>query len=64
MLLYVTCSVFKVENEEQVSAFMACHVEAKLADMPAAWGRGQIGRQVLPGDDGMDGFYFALLMKQ
>ena len=64
MLLYVTCSVFKVENEEQVAAFMACHVEAKLAEMPASWGRGRTGRQVLPGDDGMDGFYFALLMKQ
>jgi len=64
MLLYVTCSVFKAENEEQVSAFMARHSEASLAEMPANWGIGQIGRQILSGDDNMDGFYFALLDKK
>jgi len=63
MLLYVTCSVFKSENEEQIRAFSERHADAILADMPATWGRGKTGRQVLPGDDGMDGFYFALLRK-
>ena len=63
MLLYVTCSVFKAENEEQISAFIARHADASLADMPVTWGQGQTGRQILPGDDDMDGFYFALVIK-
>jgi len=64
MLLYVTCSVFKAENQEQVAAFLQHHEDAELAEMSVPWGRGKTGRQILPGDDAMDGFYFALLRKR
>jgi 16S rRNA (cytosine967-C5)-methyltransferase len=64
MLLYVTCSVFRVENQDQVTAFLQRWPDAGLAEMPVDWGRGKIGRQILPGDENMDGFYFALLMKR
>lgn len=63
-MLYATCSIFKVENEQQVSAFLQRHEDASLEEIQTEWGRGTIGRQILPGDDGMDGFYFAVLNKQ
>ena len=64
MLLYVTCSIFKVENEQQVLAFLQRHEDAQLDEMEVSWGRGKIGRQLLPGDDDMDGFYFARIKKR
>jgi len=64
MLLYVTCSVFKAENEDQVTALLQRQDDAELAEMSVPWGRGQTGRQILPGDEKMDGFYFALLKKR
>ncbi|HEY5734005.1 MAG TPA: 16S rRNA (cytosine(967)-C(5))-methyltransferase RsmB, partial [Gammaproteobacteria bacterium] len=63
-LLYVTCSVFKTENQEQVTAFLGRHEDASLEPMHVKWGRGKIGRQLLPGDDDMDGFYFAPIRKK
>ena len=64
ILLYVTCSVFKTENQEQVTAFLGRHEDASLEPMHVKWGRGKIGRQLLPGDDDMDGFYFAPIRKK
>ena len=64
MLVYVTCSVFKAENQHQVARFMADRDDVELVEMQVDWGRGNIGRQVLPGEDGMDGFYFAQLLKR
>lgn len=63
MMLYVTCSIFKTENERQVSWFLGEHKDAELCDMSVDWGRGRIGRQILPGEQEMDGFYFALIKK-
>ena len=63
MLLYVTCSIFKIENEEQVRAFLDRHDDATLLAIEAAWGRGPVGKQLLPGDYDMDGFYFAPVVK-
>ena len=64
MLLYVTCSIFKMENEQQVIAFLERHDDAQLDAMKVTWGRGKIGRQLLPGEEDMDGFYFARIKKQ
>jgi 16S rRNA (cytosine967-C5)-methyltransferase len=63
ILLYVTCSVFKDENENQISAFLQRHASAKLLPFEHGWGHGEIGRQLLTGEDDMDGFYFARLVK-
>lgn len=63
-LLYATCSVLPQENSHVVRGFLARHPEARHVPIPAAWGRPvAVGRQILPGEDEMDGFYYALLHK-
>jgi 16S rRNA (cytosine967-C5)-methyltransferase len=64
-LLYVTCSVLRRENEEQIGAFLTAHADALEMALDVPWGRPcRYGRQILPGDDGMDGFYYAALSKR
>ncbi|MEC4749502.1 16S rRNA (cytosine(967)-C(5))-methyltransferase RsmB [Methylomicrobium sp. Wu6] len=63
-LLYATCSVLQEENEQQVLSFLAGRPDASELPIAAAWGvAGAVGRQILAGDAGMDGFYYALLRK-
>ena len=65
VLLYATCSVFPEENEEPLTRFLAVHAEAQLVPLDAPWGRARTaGRQILPGDDGMDGFFYALVRRR
>ena len=58
-LLYVTCSVFKEENQEQMQAFLTRHPDAASLplDLPLT-----TNGQILP-DDIHDGFYYALVQK-
>lgn len=64
MLLYCTCSVLKVENSGQLANFLARHVDAEEVTITAAWGHGCThGRQIFPGENQMDGFYFACVRK-
>jgi 16S rRNA (cytosine967-C5)-methyltransferase len=64
MLLYATCSLLPRENAEQVRAFLASHPDAAEVPLPGGWGRpGSPGRQILAGEQDMDGFYFARLTK-
>ncbi len=64
MLLYCTCSVLSDENSRQIGSFLGSRTDATELPINAAWGRECAhGRQVLPGDDDMDGFYFACLRK-
>ena len=64
-MLYSTCSIFKEENESQVSAFLERHVEAREISLEGVqWGTARPhGRQILPGSDNMDGFYYALFTR-
>ncbi|WP_201501691.1 transcription antitermination factor NusB [Psychrobacter cibarius] len=66
-LLYVTCSILKQENVEQMQDFMTHYnnVEAIEFSDDCKWGIKQaIGRQCLPIDSKSgDGFYYALLHK-
>lgn len=65
LLLYATCSVLPQENTAQIARFLAQHPDARARAMDAPWGRSVgPGRQILPGADGMDGFFYALLEKQ
>jgi 16S rRNA (cytosine967-C5)-methyltransferase len=60
-LLYATCSLLAEENERQMQDFVARHADA--ATEPPGSGGMLIGRQILPGEEGMDGFYYASLCK-
>lgn len=64
-LLYVTCSILKAENEQQIQAFLDTQKNASEVKLQADWGMAQaVGRQCLPVDaHGGDGFYYALLHK-
>jgi 16S rRNA (cytosine967-C5)-methyltransferase len=63
-LLYITCSVFKAENDEQITAFINKHNDANSIPIQASWGKAtKYGRQILPGENAMDGFYYAQLQK-
>ncbi len=63
-MLYATCSVLQDENARQVDAFLARQPDARAAPLDARFGRvSGAGRQRLPGEQGMDGFFYALLAK-
>jgi 16S rRNA (cytosine967-C5)-methyltransferase len=63
-LLYVTCSFLPAENEQQLRWFLVEQPDARELPLAAPWGEAQrIGRQIAPGEAGMDGFYYALLEK-
>ncbi len=64
MLLYSTCSVLFDENSGQVARFLEQHADAAEVPINTAWGQSCAhGRQIFPGNDEMDGFYFACLQK-
>jgi len=63
-LLYATCSVLRAENEAVLAGFLADHDDARALPLPGHCGHAAgVGRQNLPGEGGMDGFYYALLEK-
>ncbi len=65
LMVYTTCSAFKQENEQQIEAFLQRHPDAGEVrpDRPPAQPR-PFGFQRLPGDDVMDGFYYACLRRR
>ncbi|MDH5391956.1 MAG: 16S rRNA (cytosine(967)-C(5))-methyltransferase RsmB [Gammaproteobacteria bacterium] len=64
LMLYATCSVFRAENEQQMQQFLARTNDAEEIKIEAGWGCEQkVGRQILTGEQQMDGFYYALIKK-
>lgn len=64
LLVYATCSVLPEENEEQIARFLEStpDCECKTPELP--WGRPTgHGLQILPGSNGMDGFFYGVLRK-
>lgn len=65
-LLYATCSVFRIEGDARIAAFVACHPDAQPLSSP-----GHILPAGVPGlasdvdnrPGGHDGFFYALLRK-
>lgn len=53
LLMYATCTISRKENEEQARRFLSRHAEFSLEDE----------RQFLPTSDGIDGFYYARMMR-
>jgi 16S rRNA (cytosine967-C5)-methyltransferase len=69
-LLYATCSILRRENDAQVAAFLARTPDASLQPLDDRFGHGVPvegssghARQRLPGEDGMDGFFYARLSR-
>ena len=68
-LLYVTCSVLRQENEAQIAKLIATQkdvIELDLIEEGSSkpWGVAcKHGRQLLPGENDTDGFYFCCLSK-
>ncbi len=69
-LVYATCTVTRSENRDVVAAFLAGTADASIVpaeNWPGWPGFGEadgFGRQILPGEAGADGFYYAALIKQ
>ncbi len=63
-LLYITCSILKAENEQQMVEFFANHPDAKESKIEADWGVEQIhGRQLFPKVGYGDGFFYCRIQK-
>jgi 16S rRNA (cytosine967-C5)-methyltransferase len=64
-LLYATCSVLPEENETQVARFIERNQNACYQRFEAYWGcERPYGRQIFPGEQHMDGFYYACITKR
>jgi 16S rRNA (cytosine967-C5)-methyltransferase len=69
-LVYATCTVTRSENRDLIAAFLRSTPDA--SSLPAEVWEGwpnfgeadEFGRQILPGEAGADGFYYAALTKQ
>lgn len=62
-LVYATCSILPEENTQQIEAFIKRTPDALPEPLPTAKD-GSFQRQILPGEDGGDGFYYAVLSKK
>ncbi|KGJ88224.1 16S rRNA (cytosine(967)-C(5))-methyltransferase RsmB [Thalassotalea sp. ND16A] len=61
-MIYATCSILPEENKQQIAKFLASTADAQLESITVAgesddW-------QILPGENSMDGFYYAKLSKK
>jgi 16S rRNA (cytosine967-C5)-methyltransferase len=64
ILLYATCSVLRAENNKQIQQFVELHPDSELLEINATWGQKlDWGRQIFPGEQDMDGFFYASLLK-
>lgn len=64
-LVYATCSVLRDENDRQVAAFLARTADAEdRTSRPSDAAPVTAGWQLLPRDNGTDGFYLACLHKR
>ena len=61
-LLYATCSILPEENSEQVQHFVNKNADAEHITITDK--ADDIGWQILPNEDSMDGFYYAKLVKK
>jgi 16S rRNA (cytosine967-C5)-methyltransferase len=59
MMLYAVCTTTRRETSDQISGFVRDTPSARIVG-PGA----ELGRQILPGEANMDGFYYACLNKK
>ena len=59
ILVYATCSLLRAENERQAASFVERYGHIEVIEQAEQPGRACApGRQILPGEAGMDGFYY------
>ncbi|MBS0431002.1 MAG: 16S rRNA (cytosine(967)-C(5))-methyltransferase RsmB [Proteobacteria bacterium] len=64
-LLYATCSILREENEQVIAAFLREHGDAQAMGFALDFGHAVgAGRQILPGEGGLDGMYYAAIEKR
>lgn len=63
-LIYATCSILPVENIQQICKFLdtVANADWLIDDTKGRFMQGE-GVQILPGEQGMDGFFYACLAK-
>ncbi len=65
ILIYATCSVLKQENSMLIKQWLKTKHGAQHIPIDVTWGKPQeYGRQILPNDNGMDGFFYAKICKR
>ena len=65
LMVYATCSVIAEENEQQIADFVASQSDCTVVKDKKEWGRATgHGLQILPGEHGMDGFFYSVLLKE
>jgi 16S rRNA (cytosine967-C5)-methyltransferase len=62
-LVYATCSILAAENAQQIGAFLKRHADARAVPPDLGWRASGAGMQNLPGESGMDGFFYAIVEK-
>ncbi len=60
IFLYATCSILPEENENQIKSFIDKNTDAEIVEIDSSK---FLGKQIFPGDDSMDGFYYAKIQK-
>ncbi|NCC36877.1 MAG: 16S rRNA (cytosine(967)-C(5))-methyltransferase RsmB, partial [Chloroflexia bacterium] len=63
-LLYATCSILPQENTQQIAAFLQRQPQAEHLLLAQPKPLSRYGWQILPGEQGMDGFFYAHLRKR
>jgi 16S rRNA (cytosine967-C5)-methyltransferase len=69
-LVYATCTLTRCENRDVIAAFLKGAPDAQSVPVehwpgwPGLGEADEFGRQILPGEAGADGFYYAALTKQ
>lgn len=65
LLVYASCSILKCENELQIQTFLSDHADAALMPLSIMGACARpAGYQIFPQVNGMDGFYYAALIKR
>jgi 16S rRNA (cytosine967-C5)-methyltransferase len=64
-LVYATCSLLRDENGRVVEGFLSAHGDARAVavELPVGHVAGP-GRQILPGEGGLDGMFYAVIAKR
>lgn len=65
LLVYVTCSILKQENMDLIRKFITDNDDCEIDPIKVEWGLDTgYGRQILTGQENMDGFFYACLKKK